>query len=79
MIFELLAIALFSWGVVALTYILYSALVLKTRKKARYLDTIHRVLLTPVDPKELPPVTILIPVHNEEQNIVQERKSKLSC
>lgn len=72
LIVELLVVAFFSWSIVISTYVLYLVLVLRTSKKERYLDAIHRSLSTPADPKELPPVTILIPAHNEEHNIARK-------
>jgi poly-beta-1,6-N-acetyl-D-glucosamine synthase len=53
-------------GLDALVYILYSILVLGTKKKKSYMAMLNSAINAPINRESLPRVTVLVPAYNEE-------------
>ena len=71
----LLELSLVFIGVLSTVYVSYFILVLKTRKKKEYVEKLNLIVESPINPEELPNVTILIPAYNEEETIYAKIKN----
>jgi len=71
----LLEISVAFIGIVFVIYALYFILVLRTEKKKEYIEKLTKVIEKPINPEELPSVTVLIPVYNEEKTIYAKMKN----
>lgn len=73
--FILLALAIAFIGFSASVYSLYLAKVLRTKRKTDYIEHLEEIVKQPVDNKNLPSVTVLIPAYNEEEAIYSKMKN----
>ncbi len=56
-------------AIISIIYISYFILVLRTRKKKKYIEKLNMIVESSINVEELPNVTILIPTYNEEETI----------
>ncbi len=71
----LLVLSLAFLGIVSAIYLLYSLLVLHTSKKREYVELLEKIVQSPFKRADLPNVTILVPVYNEEETMYAKMKN----
>lgn len=65
----ILVLCLLFAGVFLAVYVLYFVLVLRTRKKRQYLESLRSATEESIGLEQLPEITVLIPAYNEEKTI----------
>jgi biofilm PGA synthesis N-glycosyltransferase PgaC len=71
----LLELSLAFVGIAFAIYVSYSILVLRTKKKEKYIQTLHAIIEKTINPEDLPNVTVFIPTYNEEKTIYTKIKN----
>jgi len=71
----LLELSLVFIGVVFVIYVSHFVLVLRRGKKKEYVEKLHMIVESPINPEELSNVTILIPTYNEAETIYAKIKN----
>lgn len=75
MLIVALIISVVSFSIVAVVYGLYFALVLKNRKTKDYLQQVEKAINKPFVFQDLPEVTVIIPMYNEQTVISKKLKN----